>query len=164
MLNLGSWIRMKQETTGPRSTPDPALSLEMGSTQYQTMVNHLREWLPNEGCGLIAMSGARAAKLYPGTNVERSPIRYEMDPKEVFRALREIDARGWRLGAIFHSHPASEAYPSSTDLALMYDPNVFMVIVSFAGDDPEAGVFRYDEGEIQRVPLILVSDGEGADQ
>jgi [CysO sulfur-carrier protein]-S-L-cysteine hydrolase len=155
---------MKQETTDPRSTPDPVSSLEMDAHQYRAMVDHLREWLPNEGCGLIAMSGTRATKLYLGSNVERSPIRYEMDPKQVFQALREIDARGWRLGAIFHSHPASEAYPSSTDLALMYDPNVFMVIVSFAGDDPEAGVFRYDEGEIQRVPLILVSDGEGADQ
>jgi [CysO sulfur-carrier protein]-S-L-cysteine hydrolase len=143
---------------------DSALRLEIDDRQYRTILEHLREWLPHEGCGLIATTGARAVKIYPGTNVQHSPVRYEMAPKEVFQALREIDDRGWRLGAIFHSHPSSEPYPSPTDRELMYDPDVLMMIVSFAETTPEAGVFRYDGSDIHRVPLILLEDGEGADQ
>ena len=76
-------------------------------------------------------------RFYPGTNLDRSPTRYTMDPAEVIAALRDIEARGWRLGAIVHSHPASAAVPSATDLREAHYPEALMVIVSLASGTPE---------------------------
>jgi [CysO sulfur-carrier protein]-S-L-cysteine hydrolase len=134
--------------------------LEITSEQLQQIVDHVREWLPFEGCGLIATSNKRVTRIYPGTNVARSSTFYEMDPKQVLAAMRDIDDKGLRLGAIFHSHPSTEAYPSLTDLELIFDPEVYMIIISLSGEEPDVRTFRYD-GEISEVPLIVVDRSEG---
>jgi aspartate racemase len=97
------------------------------------IVTHLRRQLPNEGCGLIAFDAEGPVKVYLGTNVDPDPHRFRMDDREVLRASKEIEQRGWFLGAIFHSHPTSLATPSETDIEQMtaHWPKVWMVIVSF---------------------------------
>lgn len=137
--------------------------LEITSEQLGQILDHLRDWLPNEGCGLLATEGERVARIYPGTNVARSTTFYEMDPKQVLDAMRDMDQRGLRHGAIFHSHPSSEAYPSPTDMELIFDPDVYMMIVSLAGDEPDVRAFRYD-GEIQEVSLEVIDTAEGTEE
>lgn len=149
--------------TGTRAGTNEATSvhrLEITSTHLRELVDHLRGWLPFEGCGLLATDGRRVTRIYPGTNVAKSATFYEMDPKEVLAAMQDIDERGLRLGAIFHSHPSTPAYPSPTDLDLIFDPEVYMIIVSLANDEPDVHAFRYD-GEISEVPLIIVDEAEG---
>lgn len=151
--------------TGTRAGTSETASvhrLEITSSHLRELVDHLREWLPFEGCGLLATDEHRVTRIYPGTNVAKSATFYEMDPQEVLAAMRDIDERGLRLGAIFHSHPSSAAYPSPTDLDLIFDPDVYMIIVSLAGDDPDVHAFRYD-GEISEVPLIIVDEVKGDD-
>ena len=123
---------------------DPALRAEI--------ITHLRSALPNEGCGLIAVASNqsnRAVQFYPGTNVDASPTRFTMDGKQVIDALRDMEKRGWRLGAIAHSHPLSPATPSRTDLSEALYPAALMVICSFMTETPELRAWaisgRYDE-------------------
>jgi proteasome lid subunit RPN8/RPN11 len=134
--------------------------LEIDSSQLLEIISHVQEWLPYEGCGMLATEGSRVVRVYPGNNVARSTTFYEMEPKQVLAAMRDIDERGLRMGAIFHSHPSTEAYPSPTDLELIFDPGVYLIIVSLAGAEPDVRAFRYD-GEIREVPLILVDDPAG---
>jgi [CysO sulfur-carrier protein]-S-L-cysteine hydrolase len=136
--------------------------LEITSEQLQQMIQHVREWLPFEGCGLIATENQRVARIYPGNNIARSSTFYEMDPKQVLAAMNDMEKLGLRLGAIFHSHPSTRAYPSPTDLELIFDPEVYMIIISLAENDPDVRTFRYD-GEISEVPLIVVDCHEGVD-
>lgn len=143
----------------PGFAPGPT-RLVIRADLYRAMIAALRRVAPWEGCGLIATSGPLARKLYPGTNTERSETRYNMDPAEVVEALREIRERGWRLGAIYHSHPRSRAAPSRTDLDLAYYPEALMVIVSLMSDPPVARAFRVD-GRVRKAPIIMV--GEGGD-
>jgi [CysO sulfur-carrier protein]-S-L-cysteine hydrolase len=136
--------------------------LLISSDHLSEMVEHVRAWFPMEGCGLLAANGDRVTRVYPGTNVANSRTFYEMDPRQVLDAMREIDKRNERLAAIFHSHPSTESWPSPTDLDLIFDPNVFMIIISLAGDEPDVRAFRYED-EIQEVPIILTdSPDEGA--
>ncbi len=108
----------------------------------EEIIAHAREETPNECCGIIAGRGGHAERLYRAANAERSPYRYEIDPQDLFRIHSEVESLGWEFVAIYHSHPASQAYPSPTDLAMARTsgpgepselwPGVVYLIVSLA--------------------------------
>ena len=66
--------------------------------------------------------------------------RYRIDDAELYALYREIEAREEEILAIYHSHPATPAYPSATDVALAFWPDANYVICSLA--DPERPVLR----------------------
>jgi proteasome lid subunit RPN8/RPN11 len=134
------------------------------------LLAHAREEAPNEACGLVGGPGGEARTLYRARNAEASPLRYNLDPKDQFRIMSEIEDRGEELAAIYHSHTASPAYPSQTDinLALMdrrengevvgqepLFPGVIYLIASLAeGEEPLRG-FRIDEDGVTEVGLTV---------
>jgi [CysO sulfur-carrier protein]-S-L-cysteine hydrolase len=142
----GTGIDTSQQTGAHR--------LSITSDHLSEMIDHVRNWYPMEGCGLLATDGNKVTRVFPGTNIARSEIFYEMEPREVLNAMKEVDERGERLGAIFHSHPTTQAWPSPTDRELIFDPEVYMIIISLADDTPDVRGFRYD-GEITEIILDL---------
>jgi proteasome lid subunit RPN8/RPN11 len=137
----------------PRAVEDnPPSGLVLDQVIFDQIVAHLRTALPAEGCGLLATQvdhhqSERARRFYPGTNLEASATSYTMDPLEVVAALKDIDANGWRLGAIVHSHPLTPPTPSQTDLRLAFYPGALMVIVSFAASLPDICAWRVSSAE-----------------
>jgi proteasome lid subunit RPN8/RPN11 len=131
------------ELTDRAEEPTPAL--ELSSTLRDAIVGHLRATLPNEGVCLIATTRLendggdirRGIRVYPGTNIDASPLRFTMDPREVAGVLRAIAENGWDLGAIAHSHPRGPATLSATDLREVFYPDAYSLIVSFAETQPE---------------------------
>lgn len=126
------------------------------------VVAHLRSSLPEEGCGLLATStgtggGRRVRRFYPGDNIDRSPTRYTMDPRQVIAAIEDMDANGWSLGAIVHSHPRTEASPSPTDLREAYDAEAWLLIVSFAAIEPEVRPWSIAPGSPVEIDLKIVN-------
>ncbi len=99
----------------------------------------LREF-PNECCGLIAADAGVPVKVFPMTNVDASPVTYRLDGKEQLQTFDQIDAQGWDLWAIYHSHTHSEAYPSETDRKLAFYPDSRYVLLSL--EDREHPVLR----------------------
>lgn len=113
------------------------------------MAAHAIEEAPNECCGIIAGKNGRATKLYRAKNAEASPYRYSVEPKDLLRIFRECEDNDWSFLAIYHSHTASEAYPSPTDVRLAFWPEAFYVLVSLAGKDkPVVRAFRIVDGEV----------------
>lgn len=104
--------------------------------QIEEMVAHVREALPNEGCGLIAgtvQDGVKTVeKVYLLANVDESPVHFTMDPKEQFAAIKDMRSSGWVLLGNFHSHPSTPARPSDEDIRLAFDPTASYLIVSLA--------------------------------
>ncbi|KKL81801.1 hypothetical protein LCGC14_1991150 [marine sediment metagenome] len=118
------------------------------------MIAHAREEAPNECCGIIAGQDGRAVKLFRAENAEASPYRYSVDPQDLFRIYRESDQNGWEFLAIYHSHTASEAYPSPTDVRLAFWPETLYILVSLTQpDDPVVRAFRIVEGAVSEVEL-----------
>ncbi len=123
--------------------------------ELERIVGHLRLALPNEGVGLIGVEPverdgivfAQARQFYPGANIRASPTRYEMDGRDLIAALREIDRRGWVLGAIVHSHPVGPATPSATDFAEFHYPEALLVIASFATDPADVRAWNLEPDE-----------------
>jgi [CysO sulfur-carrier protein]-S-L-cysteine hydrolase len=118
------------------------------------MVAHAREEAPNECCGLVAASDGAAVRVYRAANAERSPVKYVVDPRDQIRIQNDIDDNGWDLGAIYHSHTRTEAYPSQTDINLARNwPDPLYLIVGVAGDDPDVRAYRIVDGQVSEAAL-----------
>lgn len=124
---------------------------------HDEILEHAREELPNECCGIVGGSGDEAATLYRARNAEPSPYHYTLDPQDLFRILhREIPERGEELFAMYHSHTKTPAYPSATDINLALYPEAVYLIASLAvGEEPLRG-FRIEGGEVEEVDLEIV--------
>ncbi|MDQ3553539.1 MAG: M67 family metallopeptidase [Chloroflexota bacterium] len=125
----------------------------------------LVEWAlggqPNEACGLLAgaspaAAGGAATRFLPLRNAAESPYRYLIDPQEQLAAMLELDDRDEVVWGIFHSHVASPAEPSVTDLGLAFYPDSLYLICSLAGDEPHVRAWTLAKGQATEVPLQLV--------
>jgi [CysO sulfur-carrier protein]-S-L-cysteine hydrolase len=120
------------------------------------IVQHAREDLPNECCGMFAIDAGRVTKLYPAVNIHHSPRRFEIDGKYVGQILEEVEAAGLRLG-IYHSHTKSPAFPSQTDVNFSeLWPGVAWLIVSLEDlDNPVVRTFTMTNGKIEEVEVSI---------
>ena len=123
---------------------------------YEEMLEHAQEEAPNECCGILGGTDEGATSLYRATNSEASPLRYTLDPNDLFRiTFREIPERDEEMLAIYHSHTASPAYPSQTDINLATYPDAVYLILSLAeGEEPLRG-FRIDDGQVSEVDVSV---------
>jgi proteasome lid subunit RPN8/RPN11 len=129
--------------------------LELPKSFIEEMVAHAREEAPNECCGIIAAKDGRAVKLFRARNAEASPYRYSVDPKDLFRIYRECEENGWEFLAIYHSHTASEAYPSPTDVRLAFWPEAYYILVSLQdAANPVVRAFRILDGAVSEEELL----------
>jgi proteasome lid subunit RPN8/RPN11 len=120
------------------------------------LIEHARDDLPNECCGIVATSDGEAVRVFRATNAEASPVRYSLDPREQYRITMEIEDHGWELGAIYHSHTRSEPFPSQTDVNLAFYPDAVYLIVSLRRpDEPEIRGFRIADERIEEVDLTI---------
>lgn len=126
------------------------------------MVDHAREDLPNECCGILAGRDGRVLKLYRMTNLAASPFRFDMDPGEIVKVDAEAGDNDWELLAIYHSHTESEAYPSDTDVRIAGGtaqlwPDVRYVLVSLMDKAaPQVRSFTIIDGVVAEEPLDVV--------
>ena len=105
------------------------------------IVAHALEEAPNECCGMVAGSDGTATRVYRARNAEASPLRYMIDPQDQYRITMEISKREEEIAAIYHSHTASPAEPSQTDVNLADNwPDPIYLICSVA--DPGAPSVR----------------------
>jgi len=120
------------------------------------MIAHARAEIPNECCGMIGGSDGDAATLYRAANAEASPLRYSLDASDQFRIMKEMEEQGEELLAIYHSHTASAAYPSQTDVNLATYPDAVYIIVSLQDpEDPEVRGYWIRDGKIDESELVI---------
>ncbi len=103
---------------------------------------------------MVAAADGKLTAYFPAANEFASPMRFQLDSADQIRITNEIEARGEEIGAIFHSHPKSEARPSQTDVNLArWWPGVLWLICSLAADEPVLRGFRIDEGAVEEIEL-----------
>lgn len=93
----------------------------------------------------------------PMENAERSPTFYRFDAMEQLRVWREMDDRDEEPIVIYHSHTATEAYPSRTDINLAAEPGAHYLLVSTR--DPEVAEirsYRIVDGVVTEEPVRVV--------
>jgi proteasome lid subunit RPN8/RPN11 len=134
------------------------------------LIAHAREEYDAECCGLIACRedaggeageggedrGAprRAELVRRATNVFASRKRFEIDGKELLRALSEFEQQGLELAAIYHSHTHTAPYPSQTDINFAANwPGLEWVIIGLAEEQPQVRSYLIDGAEVKEVSL-----------
>jgi proteasome lid subunit RPN8/RPN11 len=121
------------------------------------IVAHARAASPSECCGLLLGTGSVVEEARPARNVSDCPtIRFVIDPRDHFDALREGRRHGLKVVGFYHSHPHSPAEPSETDLAEAAYPDHLCLIVSLASDPPDLRLFRLHEGCFHGVDLVAI--------
>jgi proteasome lid subunit RPN8/RPN11 len=125
--------------------------------QLEQLIAQARTDAPNETCGVINGKDGRALKIYPMKNVDAEPrTRYNCAPQELWNAFHEIEENGWEHLAIYHSHPATAAYPSPTDIARAFYPDAVYLVVSLM--NPAQAVvrgFRIVDGRVTEITIDI---------
>ena len=133
------------------------MALTLERAYVDEMIAHAKADVPNECCGIIAGVDGRATKLYRAINAEASPYRYSVDPKDLLRIHKEVDANGWDFLVIYHSHTHTEAYPSPTDIRLAAWPEAYYALVSLMDEEqPVVRAFRIVDGQVSEEDLTVV--------
>ena len=127
------------------------------------MVAHARADHPDEACGIIAgpEGSDTPERFVPMLNAARSPTFYEFDSGDLLRLYRDLDDRDEVPVVIFHSHTATEAYPSRTDVAYASEPDAHYVLVSTRETGTEDGPyelrsFRIVDGQVTEEPISVL--------
>ena len=118
---------------------------------YGRIVAHARRDHPDEACGVVAgpAGSDKPVRFVEMVNAERSPTFYRFDSQEQFRVWREMDDNDEEPVVIYHSHTATEAYPSRTDVSYASEPNTHYVLVSTREPDTvEFRSYRILDGEV----------------
>jgi proteasome lid subunit RPN8/RPN11 len=113
---------------------------------------------PDEACGVIAgpAGSDRPERFIPMLNAERSPTFYRFDSLEQLRVWREMDDRDEEPVVIYHSHTATEAFPSRTDISYASEPGAHYVVVSTRDSgQPEFRSFRITAGVVAEEEVVI---------
>ena len=122
------------------------------------MIEHAKKGFPNEACGILAgpASGA-VSEFYAMKNTDEASISYFMDPKEQLLVFKKMRQGGTEMCGIFHSHVASEAYPSQKDVRLAFYPEASYLIVSLSDRmKPVLRSFRILEEKVTEEEIKIV--------
>jgi proteasome lid subunit RPN8/RPN11 len=133
--------------------------LEITRDVVDAIVAHARRDHPDEACGVVAgpVGSDRPERFVPMVNAARSPTFYEFDSMDLLRLYREMDARDEEPVVIYHSHTATEAYPSRTDVTYASEPTAHYLLVSTRDPDTEEiRSFRIVDGVVTEEDVSIV--------
>ena len=124
----------------------------------EAIVEHARRDHPDEACGVLAgPSPDRPERFVPMLNAARSPTFYEFESGDLLRLYREMDGNDEVPAVVYHSHTATEAYPSRTDVSYAGEPDAHYVLVSTREPDThEFRSYRIVDGEVAEEPVEIV--------
>ena len=128
---------------------------ELDQATWDLLVEHAWSDFPYEVCGLLGVKPDGEIVHFPIDNAERSMTYYVMEPRQLLKAMREIEDEGYGL-AIYHSHTHTRAYPSETDIRLAAYPEATYLIVTLQDRDrPDIRAFEIVDGEVTEVRVVL---------
>ena len=133
--------------------------LRIDRATYDQIVAHARRDHPDEACGVVAGPAGtdRPERFVPMLNAARSPTFYEFDSGDLLRLYREMDDRDEEPVVIYHSHTATEAFPSRTDISLAQEPGAHYVLVSTREQDAEEfRSYRIVDGQVTEEEVRVV--------
>jgi proteasome lid subunit RPN8/RPN11 len=137
--------------------------LTIDRVTHDAIIEHARRDHPDEACGVVAgpAGSDRPARHVPMLNAAMSPTFYEFDSGDLLRLYQEMDDNDEEPVVIYHSHTATEAYPSRTDVDLASEPGAHYVLVSTRDGAHEAGPvdfrsFRIVDGEVSEEEVSVV--------
>ena len=139
--------------------------LSIDQETYDAIVAHAKRDHPDEACGVVAgpVGSDRPERMVEMVNAAGSPTFYEFDSLELLALYKDMDARDEEPVVIYHSHTATEAYPSRTDIGLASEPGAHYVLVSTREHGNNEGPvefrsYRIVNGEVTEEDVAVVPE------
>lgn len=139
--------------------------LTIDQATYDAIVAHAKRDHPDEACGIVAgpEGSDRPTRVIEMVNAAGSPTFYEFDSTELLALYKQMWANDEEPVVVYHSHTATEAYPSRTDIGLASEPNAHYVLVSTRehgnNDGPvEFRSFRIVDGTVTEEEVSVVPE------
>lgn len=139
--------------------------LSIDQATYDAIVAHAKRDHPDEACGIVAgpEGSDTPARLVEMVNAAGSPTFYEFDSEELLALYKDMWKRDEEPVVVYHSHTATEAYPSRTDIGLASEPGAHYVLISTRehGNAPgpvEFRSYRIIDGEVTEEPVTIVAN------
>lgn len=127
----------------------PSTAMRIPRALYDEMLSDAQAQAPNECCGMVAVRDGEAVTVHRCENTAASPLRFIIDPRELYAAYTAIEDSGGEFGAIYHSHTRTDPYPSQTDINFAQGwPGVRWLIFGLAGGEPTARLFEISGAEV----------------
>ena len=117
---------------------------------------HARSEAPRECCGVLVGRDATITGHARARNLAAGTTRFQLDPIDHIRAMRESRLQGLDVVGFYHSHPKSRAYPSDTDIAECGYFGVLHVIAGFDAGAEELRLFRITEHAVEELAYQTV--------
>jgi proteasome lid subunit RPN8/RPN11 len=131
------------------------MTLSLPRAMVDQVMAHARRDHPDECCGVISASGGVARRVFEMENADRSPTGFTFgdDMLGVYRDIDDADEEPW---IVYHSHTATEAYPSRTDVRWAATAGFpYWLVVSTRSDEDEARAYTILDGVVTEVDLEL---------
>jgi proteasome lid subunit RPN8/RPN11 len=137
--------------------------LTIDQVTHDAIIAHARRDHPDEACGVVAgaIGSDLPTRLVPMLNAAMSPTFYEFDSGDLLKLYRDMDDRDEEPVVVYHSHTATEAYPSRTDINLAGEPGAHYVLVSTRDGADKGGPvdfrsYRIVDGEVTEEEVRVV--------
>jgi proteasome lid subunit RPN8/RPN11 len=144
--------------------------LTIDQVTHDAIIAHARRDHPDEACGVVAgaIGSDLPTRLVPMLNAAMSPTFYEFDSGDLLKLYRDMDDRDEEPVVVYHSHTATEAYPSRTDINLAGEPGAHYVLVSTRDGADKGGPvdfrsYRIVDGEVTEEEVRVVEAYTDAD-
>jgi proteasome lid subunit RPN8/RPN11 len=158
------WAAIKRDgSVSALSAGEVTISADL----LQAIIDAARDGVPNESCGLLAApayaaAGGAPTRYIPMRNAAESPYRYMIDPEEQLKVWMELEDNDEVPWGIVHSHVASPAVPSATDVGLAYFPDSLYLVCSLAdAERPTVRAWSIVDGTVTEVPLAVTDGSSG---
>ncbi|MDO9088171.1 MAG: M67 family metallopeptidase [Anaerolineaceae bacterium] len=123
---------------------------------FKRILQYVGDYLPEESCGLLAGNNNQVTMIIFVTNQLHSPVKYYMDPMELYKALEAIDEENLELVGIFHSHPKGPSRPSETDIKEFLYPGTATLICFPDGNEWFIKAFMIENNHYSEMDLRIV--------
>jgi [CysO sulfur-carrier protein]-S-L-cysteine hydrolase len=131
---------------------------------HDAIVAHAKKDHPDEACGVVAgpEGSDTPTRFVPMVNAASSPTFYEFDSHDLLALYKDMDARDEEPVVVYHSHTATEAYPSRTDIGLAMEPHAHYVLVSTREHGNNEGPvefrsYRIVDGEVTEEEVVVAA-------
>ena len=130
-------------------------ALKIRADALRVIEKHALQFPEEEVCGLLAgKNGVVELTLRTLNAAENPATEYQIEPKELFAAMRAIRASGSAFMGIYHSHPNGSGEPSPRDIAEAYYPDVAYLIATIgAGREAKVGAFSIRDGAAKAIAI-----------
>ena len=120
------------------------------------LVTRAIEQKPNESCAMLLGKKVdddwNVKEVFHTENIDNSQTNFTISPEELLKGYQLAEKMHLELVGVFHSHPNSDAIPSSTDKKFMQNNPVPWII--FSGVNNNLKAYLLDSNIIE-IPIKI---------